>query len=121
MRHSRRGTLPERNQTANDELVGPILWEYYAGTERNGTTVIGPEEWLAHPGSVGRAYTAYCASVTKTVLSCLPATGHSVLRATQRSFEYHNAPDKTASATHPSRQLDVLGDVGYVDSEGYLI
>lgn len=30
---------------------GPILWEYYAGTERNGTTVIGPEEWLAHPGS----------------------------------------------------------------------
>ena len=35
---------------------GPILWEYYAGTERNGSTVIGPDEWLAHPGSVGKAH-----------------------------------------------------------------
>ena len=34
---------------------GPILWEYYAGTERNGMTVIGPKDWLDHPGSVGRA------------------------------------------------------------------
>ena len=37
------------------EWWGPIIWEYYAGTERNGSTLIGPEEWLAHPGSVGRA------------------------------------------------------------------
>ena len=101
---------------------GPILWEYYAGTERNGTTVIGPEEWLAHPGSVGRA-------VHSTLRICdengteLPAGDEGMVYFEQpkRSFEYHNAPDKTASATHPIHDnWTSLGDVGYVDADGYL-
>ena len=33
---------------------GPILYEYYSGTEGNGQTAISPEEWLTHKGSVGR-------------------------------------------------------------------
>ena len=37
------------------EWLGPIVWEYYAGSENVGSTLIGPEEWLAHPGSVGHA------------------------------------------------------------------
>ena len=53
--HSCCSTLPGGNQTANDELVGTNLWEYYAGTERNGTT-ISPQEWLQRPGSVGQAH-----------------------------------------------------------------
>ena len=36
------------------EWLGPIIWEYYAGSENAGSTLISPEEWLAHPGSVGR-------------------------------------------------------------------
>jgi fatty-acyl-CoA synthase len=35
------------------EWFGPIIWEYYAGSENVGSTIISPEEWLAHPGSVG--------------------------------------------------------------------
>lgn len=101
---------------------GPILWEYYAGTERNGTTVISPQEWLTHPGSVGRAATS--------ILHICDESGADVptgeegmvyFEQPQRSFEYHNAPEKTQSATHPIHDnWTSLGDVGYVDAEGYL-
>ena len=37
------------------EWLGPIVWEYYAGSENVGSTMVGPEEWLAHPGTVGHA------------------------------------------------------------------
>jgi fatty-acyl-CoA synthase len=101
---------------------GPILWEYYAGTERNGTCVIGPQDWLAHPGSVGRAY--------NSVLRICDESGEELTAGEEgmvyfeqnvRSFEYHNAPDKTRAATHPIHDnWTSLGDVGYVDEEGFL-
>ena len=101
---------------------GAILWEYYAGTERNGTCVIGPQDWLAHPGSVGRAY--------NSVLRICDENGEELTAGEEgmvyfeqnvRSFEYHNAPDKTRAATHPIHDnWTSLGDVGYVDKEGYL-
>lgn len=101
---------------------GPILWEYYAGTERNGHTVISPQEWLAHPGSVGRAKSG--------VLHICDEQGHELptgeagmiyFEQPNRTFEYHNAPDKTSSATHPQHSnWTSLGDVGYVDEEGFL-
>ncbi len=53
------------------EWWGPILLEYYAGTEGNGVTVIGSEDWLQRPGSVGRA--AFCTSATKRGRNCRPA------------------------------------------------
>ena len=101
---------------------GPILWEYYAGTERNGTTVIGPEEWLAHPGSVGRAVHSILRICDENGAE-LPAGSEGMVYFEQpkRSFQYHNAPDKTASATHPVHDnWTSLGDVGYVDADGYL-
>jgi fatty-acyl-CoA synthase len=101
---------------------GPILWEYYAGTERNGHTVIGPEEWLAHPGSVGRARSGilHICDEDGTELPTGEA-GLIYFEQPSRTFEYHNAPDKTSSATHPQhRSWTSLGDVGYVDEEGYL-
>ena len=101
---------------------GPILWEYYAGTERNGSTIIGPEDWLAHPGSVGRA-------ASGTLHICdesgneLPAgeEGTIYFEQAERPFEYHNAPQKTAESGHPQHaNWTALGDVGYVDEDGYL-
>ena len=101
---------------------GPILWEYYAGTERNGHTVIGPEEWLAHPGSVGRASSGVlhiCAENGEELNT--GEAGMIYFEQPSRNFEYHNAPDKTHSATHPHHpNWTSLGDVGYVDDEGYL-
>ena len=101
---------------------GPILWEYYAGTERNGSTVISPEEWLAHPGSVGKARSGVIHICDETGKE-LP-TGESGLiyfEQPNRPFEYHNAPDKTADSCHPEHDnWTALGDVGYLDEEGYL-
>ena len=101
---------------------GPILWEYYAGTERNGHTVISPQEWLAHPGSVGQAKSGVL-HICDEQGSELPTgeAGMIYFEQPSRTFEYHNAPDKTSSATHPEHQnWTSLGDVGYLDEDGYL-
>jgi len=100
----------------------PILWEYYAGTERNGHTVISPQEWLTHPGSVGKAKSGVL-HICDEQGQELPTgeAGMIYFEQPNRTFEYHNAPDKTSSATHPSHDnWTSLGDVGYVDEEGYL-
>ena len=101
---------------------GPILHEYYAGTESNGLTYVGPKDWLAHPGTVGRA-------VMGTIHICnedgaeLPAGEAGIVYFEREgvSFSYHNDPEKTRSAQHPVHPTwTALGDVGYVDDEGYL-
>ena len=101
---------------------GPILWEYYAGTERSGSTVISPQDWLAHPGSVGRASNGtlhICDEEGKELR--VGESGQIYFEQAQRPFEYHNAPDKTSSASHPHHaNWTTLGDVGYVDEEGFL-
>ena len=101
---------------------GPILWEYYAGTERNGATIISPEEWLAHPGSVGQARSGSLHICDEDGAE-LPAreSGLIYFEQPERTFEYHNAPEKTEDATHPTHaNWTSLGDVGYVDDDGYL-
>jgi fatty-acyl-CoA synthase len=101
---------------------GPILWEYYAGTERNGSTVIGPDEWLAHPGSVGKAHSGVLHICDEDGTEQKPGEeGMIYFEQPTMAFEYHNAPEKTSNATHPTHQnWSSLGDVGYVDAEGYL-
>ena len=98
---------------------GPIVWEYYAGTEGMGMTLVNSAEWLAHKGTVGRA-------VVGTVKICddegneLP-TGQSgtVYFADGRPFAYHNDQKKTAESRHP-KGWSTLGDVGYLDADGFL-
>ena len=101
---------------------GPILREYYAGTEFNGFTFIDSADWLTHPGSVGRPLVG--------VLHICDDDGHELAvgepgiiyfeRDTQ-AFEYHNDAERTRAAQHPEHPLwTALGDVGYIDAEGYL-
>lgn len=101
---------------------GPILYEYYAGTEASGSTFITSEEWLDHPGSVGRAALGVLHICDEDGRE-LP-TGETGLVYFERdapTFEYHNDPAKTAAARHPSHPgWNALGDVGYLDDEGYL-
>lgn len=101
---------------------GPILHEYYGGTELNGLTYVGPEDWLAHPGTVGRA-------VMGTIHICdergeeLPAgePGIVYFERDETPFAYHKDPEKTRSAQHPKHPAwTALGDVGYLDDEGFL-
>ncbi len=101
---------------------GPILWEYYAGTERNGSTIISPDEWLAHPGSVGRAASGVLHICDESGTE-LPAgeAGMVYFEQPSRPFVYHNDQNKTESATHPHHAgWTSLGDIGYLDDDGYL-
>ena len=101
---------------------GPILYEYYAGTEASGSTDIDSPDWLDHPGSVGRAALGVL-HVCDDDGTELPAgeAGLIYFERDEPTFEYHNDPDKTASSRHPLHPgWNALGDVGYLDADGYL-
>lgn len=104
------------------EWWGPIIAEYYGGTELNGMTYCNSEQWLAHPGTVGLP-------IMGTLHICdeagaeLPTGEPGVVffEREEMPFEYHNDPDKTDASKHPDHPLwTKLGDVGYVDDDGFL-
>jgi len=97
------------------------VWEYYGMTEGAGT-VISPDEWRRKPGSVGKPWPS-------VELRILDAAGEDVApgevgliyvspMGARGGFQYHGAPDKTASAYRG--RLFTVGDMGYVDADGYL-
>ncbi|MFB6453075.1 acyl-CoA synthetase [Bradyrhizobium tunisiense] len=101
---------------------GPILWEYYSATEMNGMTVIGPDEWLRKPGSVGRAVLGKI-HICDEEGSELPAgqTGTIYFERDRMPFVYHDEPEKTRAAQHPAHPCwTTVGDIGHVDADGYL-
>jgi fatty-acyl-CoA synthase len=100
------------------EWWGPILYEYYAGTEGNGSTTINSHEWLRKPGSVGRPRAGGIHIVDGEGNELPPGEIGSIYFSGGGSFEYHNDPEKTAGAH--LRDWSTLGDVGYVDEDGYL-
>lgn len=101
---------------------GPILWEYYAGSEGNGITLIDSHEWLARPGSVGRALlgTPHICDEGGAELSA-GEVGTIYFEQDQAPFAYHGDPDRTAITRHPDHpHLTTIGDLGHLDGEGYL-
>ncbi len=98
---------------------GPILYEYYAGTEGNGSTFIDSEEWLAHPGSVGRAHSGRVHICDAEGNDLPPGEIGAVYFSGGGTYEYHKAPEKTAAAQLPGGRT-TLGDIGYLDDDGYL-
>ena len=101
---------------------GPILYEYYAGTESSGSTFITSAEWLNKPGSVGRAALGVL-HICDEEGTDLPVgeTGLVYFEREVATFEYHNDPEKTRAARHPLHpEWNALGDVGYLDADGYL-
>ena len=101
---------------------GPKITEYYGGTEGGFLSKITADEWLAHPGSIGKAMPIVEVIITDDDGNRLGPneTGqiwfHNLMGG---DFEYHNAPEKTAAA-HLEPGVGTLGDVGYVDDEGFL-
>jgi long-chain acyl-CoA synthetase len=111
---------------AKEQMIawwGPVLVEYYAGTEGNGVTFIRSEEWLGHRGSVGRSLGAplhICDEAGEEVP--IGETGLVYFDSpTGLPFEYHNDPGKTRGTLHPRNpNWSTLGDVGHLDEDGYL-
>jgi long-chain acyl-CoA synthetase len=98
---------------------GPVLHEYYAGTEGNGFVVIDSETWLAHKGSVGRPLNAKLHILDEEGRELPPGEIGTIYFESDVRFEYHNDPEKTASG-RSAEGFTTLGDVGYVDEEGFL-
>ena len=98
---------------------GPIISEYYAGTEGNGFTAINSQEWLAHKGSVGRPLMAELKICGEDGEPLPPRSEGVVYFSGGGQFEYHNDPKKTAESRN-QHGWTTLGDVGWVDEEGYL-
>lgn len=99
---------------------GPIIHEFYAGTEFNGLTSITPEEWLAHPGSVGKATFGQIHICADDGVTELPTRSEGLIYFSGgMPFTYHNDPEKTRDA-YNALSWSTLGDIGWVDEEGYL-
>ncbi|MGH9267419.1 MAG: AMP-binding protein [Acidimicrobiales bacterium] len=98
---------------------GPIVHEYYAGTESNGLCAISPAEWLERKGSVGTALLG-TVRITDDSGHELPAGEvGTVWFEGGADFEYHNDPEAT-KASRNDRGWTTMGDVGYLDADGYL-
>ncbi|GAA4811973.1 acyl-CoA synthetase [Nocardioides caeni] len=105
------------------DWLGPIVEEYYASTEANGSTKIGSEEWLTHPGSVGKALLGIPHIVDEETGAEVGVgeIGTIYFEREVRNFSYHNDPEKTRSTEHPDHpNWTTVGDLGYLDGEGFL-
>jgi fatty-acyl-CoA synthase len=101
---------------------GPIIHEYYGGTENNGATYASPQDWLAHPGTVGRPFSGQ--------LRVCAEDGHEVpngdiglvyFEQPVQPFSYYKDAAQTISVQHPQHpNWTTLGDMGRVDDEGFL-
>jgi long-chain acyl-CoA synthetase len=101
---------------------GPVLVEAYGATEAGAVCVIESEEWLAHQGSIGRCVDGFRAVVVDDdgVELGVGEVGRLYFEDDEGvGIEYRNAPDKTAAA-HLRPGVFTLGDVGYVDRDGYV-
>ncbi|HWA92771.1 MAG TPA: acyl-CoA synthetase [Rhizomicrobium sp.] len=100
---------------------GPVLHEYYAGTEGNGMCYVNSADWLAHPGTVGRPILA-AVHICGENGEELPVGEEGVIYfGGATHFHYHNDEKKTADSRHPAHpDWSTLGDVGKLDGEGYL-
>ncbi len=98
---------------------GPILVEYYAGSEGNGVTVSLSKDWLKHRGTVGRAVVGSLKILDEEGGELPAGEIGTIYFADGPVFAYHNDPEKTQRAFN-DKGWSTLGDVGYVDEDGFL-
>ncbi|GAA4739487.1 acyl-CoA synthetase [Gordonia alkaliphila] len=104
------------------EWWGPVIQEYYAATEAAGVTLIGPQDALERPGSVGRAALGVI-HICDDDGNDLPVgeVGTVYFERDFAAFTYHNDPEKTRASRHPQHEFwATTGDLGYLDEEGFL-
>ncbi|MEQ8437570.1 MAG: AMP-binding protein [Ilumatobacter fluminis] len=98
---------------------GPVLHEYYAGTEGNGFCYCNSEMWLGHQGTVGMPINCVVHIVGEDGEEVPVGESGTVYFEGGAEFEYHNDAEKTAGSRHP-KGWSTLGDVGYLDEDNYL-
>jgi acyl-CoA synthetase (AMP-forming)/AMP-acid ligase II len=101
------------------DWFGPIIHEYYAGTEGNGLVYCNSEQWLAHPGTVGVPIGCTIHICDDDLQELPQGESGTIFFEGSGTFEYHNDPEKTKKSRHP-KGWSTLGDVGYLDPDGFL-
>jgi long-chain acyl-CoA synthetase len=102
------------------EWWGPIIHEYYGATEGLGFTACNSAEWLTHRGTVGRVLLGELKVLDDDMQPLPTGTPGTLWFKTATPFEYFNDPAKTAEARSADGSMSTVGDVGYVDPDGYL-
>jgi long-chain acyl-CoA synthetase len=102
------------------DWLGPIIAEYYGATEANGFTYCTAAEWLAHPGTVGRAVLGELLILDADGSPCPDGADGTVWFRGATAFEYFRDPEKTAEGRTSDGATSTVGDVGHVDADGYL-
>ena len=102
------------------EWFGPIIFEYYGATEANGITFCNTEQWLSHRGTVGKAILGEVLILDEDGKECPIRTPGIVWFRGATNFVYYNDPAKTAESRDADGNTSTVGDVGYLDEEGYL-
>ncbi len=110
---------PRAVKTAMIEWWGPVLTEFYSGSEATGVTLCTTEDWLKHPGTVGRSLIGPIVIADENGRDLPPGQIGAVYFDSGAQFEYRNDPQKTASA-YLRPGCSTLGDIGYVDEDGFL-
>jgi long-chain acyl-CoA synthetase len=106
-----------------DDMIkwwGPIIQEYYGATEGLGFTACDSQQWLAHRGTVGKVLLGELHILDEAMQPCAAGTPGTVWFKTATPFEYFNDPNKTREARSPDGSMSTVGDVGYVDNDGFL-
>ena len=113
---------PPRVKQQMFDWWGRIIYEYYGGTEVNGLTHTGPDEWFEHPGTVGKPVLGVLHICDEDGTELPPGEpGIVYFELPVMPFEYLKDPEKTKEAQHPEHpNWSALGDVGYVDEDGFL-
>ena len=110
---------PEKVKYQMMDWWGPILCEYYGGTEGNGYCAVSPQEWFDHPGTVGRALVGILHILDEDGNELPVGETGAVYFSDGKDFTYHNDPERTAQS-HNEKGWSTLGDVGYMDEDGFL-
>ena len=106
-----------------DDMIkwwGPIIHEYYGATEGLGFTACNSTEWLAHRGTVGKVLLGELHILDEGMKPSPAGKPGTVWFKTASPFEYFKDPNKTSEARSPDGSMSTVGDVGYVDSDGFL-
>ncbi|MEC8821661.1 MAG: AMP-binding protein [Pseudomonadota bacterium] len=101
---------------------GPVFLDAYGASEVGTTCMISSQEWLNHPGSVGKSIPPFTAIIVDEDGNELPANTEGKLYfkdATGRGVVYHNDPEKSAAA-HIAPGVFTLGEIAYMDEQGYV-
>jgi long-chain acyl-CoA synthetase len=102
------------------EWLGPILIEYYGATEANGFTLCNSEEWLAHKGTVGKPILGKLLILDDDGNEVPTGETGTVWFEGATNFTYYHDDEKTAESRDETGQRSTVGDVGYVDDDGFL-